>query len=137
MPSPVSNEPGKPVAAVTRDDVQCMHETAQSTEEPRSCGDKFRCIVLEVFAGSARLSKACRALGLEAVAVDQTASRSEQVPIFQIDVTTIDGVRKLESFIEVEKDAILHAHFAPSCGTASRARGRPIPGQDPSSGPQP
>ena len=76
-------------------------------------------------------------MGLEAVAVDQTASRSEQFPIFQIDVTTVDGVRKLESFIEVEKDALLHAHFAPSCGTASRARGRPIPGQDPNSGPQP
>ena len=117
--------------------MQYVHGTVQSTEEPRRHGDKFRCIVLEVFAGSARLSKACRAQGLEAVAVDQTSSRSEQFPIFQIDVTTTDGVRKLEAFIEVETEAILHAHFAPSCGTASRARGRPIPGQDPCSGPQP
>ena len=90
-----------------------------------------------MFAGSARLSKACRGVGLEAVAVDQTSSRSEQFLIFQIDVTTVERVKKLESFIDVEKDAILHAHVAPSRGTASRARGRPIPGQDPASGPQP
>ena len=77
-------------------DMQCVHETVQSTEEPRHHGDKFRCIVLEVFAGSARLSKACRALGLEAVAVDQTSSRSEHFPIFQIDVTTTDGARNLD-----------------------------------------
>ena len=43
----------------------------------------------------------------------------------------MEGVKQLESFIDVEKDAILHAHFAPSYGTASRARGRPILGQDP------
>ena len=52
-------------------------------------------------------------------------------------LTTVERVEKLESFIDVEKDAILHAHFAPSCGTASRASGRPIPGQDPRSGSQP
>ena len=111
-----------------------LHETVESSEGSKQ---KFRCIVLEVFAGSARLSKACRDVGLEAVAIDQTSSRSEQFPIFQIDVTSVEGVDKLESFIDVERDFILHAHFAPSCGTASRARGRPIPGQDPKSGPQP
>ena len=125
------------MADETCDMEECLHETVESTEGPSHSHTKFRCIVLEVFAGSARLSKSCRDVGLEAVAVDQTSSRAEQFPIFQIDVTTVDGVDKLESFIDVEKDAILHAHFAPSCGTASRARGRPIPGQDPRSGPQP
>ena len=41
-----------------------------------------RCIVLEIFAGSCRLSKACRGLGLESVAVDHTSQRSENFPIF-------------------------------------------------------
>ena len=110
---------------------------ADVTDESNQCQDNSRCIVLEIFAGSCRLSKACRGVGLEAVAVDQTASRSEQFPIFQVDLTDEVGFKKLESFIEVEKDSILHAHFAPSCGTASRARGRPIPGEDPCAGRQP
>ena len=71
------------------------------------------------------------------MAVDQTTSRAEQFPIFQVDVTDESGLQQLEVFIDVEKDSILHAHFAPSCGTASRARGRPIPGEDPTAGPQP
>ena len=117
------------------DDGSFVHDTA--AEALRSSSDNSRCIILEIFAGSARLSKACRKLGFEAVAVDQTKDRSEQFPIFQIDVTDSQSLSALESFIDVEKDAILHAHFAPSCGTASRARGRPIPGEHPRAGPQP
>ena len=108
-----------------------------AAEGLQSRNGNSRCIILEIFAGSARLSKACRKLGFEAVAVDQTKDRSEQFPIFQIDVTDSQSLHELESFIDVEKDAILHAHFAPSCGTASRARGRPIPGEHPKAGPQP
>ena len=117
------------------DDGSFVHEIA--AEALRSSSENSRCIILEFFAGSARLSKACRKLGFEAVAVDQTKDRSEQFPIFQIDVTDSQSLSALESFIDVEKDAILHAHFAPSCGTASRARGRPIPGEPPKAGPQP
>ena len=109
----------------------------EKTEESSQSNANSRCIVLEIFAGSCRLSKACRNVGLEAVAVDHTTSRSEQFPIFQVDVTDETGLHQLEAFIDVEKDSILHGHFAPSCGTASRARGRPIPGEDPSTGPQP
>ena len=112
-----------------------VNEMAAEKLQPSS--ENSRCIILEIFAGSARLSKACRKLGFEAVAVDQTKDRSEQFPIFQIDVTDSQSLNDLESFIDVEKDAILHAHFAPSCGTASRARGRPIPGEHPKAGPQP
>ena len=108
-----------------------------AAEKLQPSNENSRCIILEIFAGSARLSKACRKLGFEAVAVDQTKDRSEQFPIFQIDVTDSQSLNDLESFIDVEKDAILHAHFAPSCGTASRARGRPIPGEHPKAGPQP
>ena len=35
---------------------------------------------------------------------------------------------KLESFVKVERHRLLHAHFAPSCGTASKARERLVPG---------
>ena len=93
--------------------------------------------MLEIFAGSCRLSKACRGLGLEAVAVDHTSQRSENFPIFHADLTNDEDVRRVIEYVDVEAGNLLHAHFAPACGTASRARGRPIPGEDPSKGPQP
>ena len=145
LPSPQlsGDDTGKPVASgVSVNPVMEVeageHEPKQgAVEEQHPESVNSRCIILEIFAGSARLSKACRRLGFEAVAVDQTKDRSEQFPIFQIDVTDSQSFLELESFIDVEKDAILHAHFAPSCGTASRARGRPIPGEHPMAGPQP
>ena len=124
-------DPGDKVVDVENFENEIADETLRPSD------DNSRCIILEIFAGSARLSKACRKLGFEAVAVDQTKDRSEQFPIFQIDVTDSRSFSNLESFIDVEKDAIFHAHFAPSCGTASRARGRPIPGEHPKAGPQP
>ena len=78
-----------------------VNEIAAETLQP--CSVNSRCIILEIFAGSARLSKACRKLGFEAVAVDQTKDRSEQFPIFQIDVTDSQSLHDLESFIDVEK----------------------------------
>ena len=85
------------------------NEMAAETLQPTS--ENSRCIILEFFAGSARLSKACRKLGFEAVAVDQTKDRSEQFPIFQIDVTDSQSLNDLESFIDVEKDAIFTCAF--------------------------
>ena len=35
---------------------------------------------------------------------------------------------KLESLVKVERHRLLHAHFVPSCGTASKARERLVPG---------
>ena len=78
-----------------------------------------RCIVLEIFAGSCRLSKACRGLGLEAVAVDHTSQRSENFPIFHADLTNDEDVRRVIEYVDVEAGNLLHAHFAPACGTAS------------------
>ena len=113
------------------------HSPAPEVTEGSPTGaSNSRCIVLEVFAGSCRLSKACRGLGLEAVAIDHRSQRSENFPIFHADLTNNDDLKRVE-YIDVEAGNLLHAHFAPACGTASRARGRPIPGEDPSKGPQP
>ena len=107
------------------------------TEGSSSGKSNSRCIVLEVFSGSCRLSKACRGLGLEAVAIDHTSQRSENFPIFHADLTNESDLKRVIEYIDVEAENLLHAHFAPACGTASRARGRPIPGEDPAKGPQP
>ena len=75
-------------------------------------------MVLEIFAGTARLSRAIRDVGMSAMAVDKDSQRAQSVHI---------ATYALSDFIVKHSHMILWAHFAPSCGTASRARGRPLP----------
>ena len=43
----------------------------------------------------------------------------------------------LEQLIRAERHRLVHAHLAPSRGTASRARDRPVPGLPPNRQPRP
>ena len=87
-------------------------------------------LVIEIFAGSARLSRACREVGLRAVAVDKTVDRSHGMHIFQCDLTEPSQFDMLVQFLEAEKSNICYAHFAPACGTASRAREKRLPNME-------
>ena len=49
----------------------CADEFSQNTNAGKSC------LVVEIFAGSCRLSKACKDVGFRATAVDKIKSRSE------------------------------------------------------------
>ena len=84
-------------------------------------------MVLEIFAGTARLSRAVRDVGMSAMAVDKDSQRTQSVHIATYDLNEPDQVTALSDFIVKHSHIILWAHFAPSCGTASRARGRPLP----------
>ena len=84
-------------------------------------------MVLEIFAGTARLTRAVRDLGMAAMAVDKDNSRAQSVHVACYDLNEPDQLHALCDFIERHRHQILWAHFAPSCGTASRARGRPLP----------
>ena len=84
-------------------------------------------IVLEVFAGTARLTRAIRDAGLSAMAIEKDKTRTQSVHIAQYDLNDPDQLHALSDFIRRHHERILWAHFAPSCGTASRARGRPLP----------
>jgi len=84
-------------------------------------------MVLEIFAGTARLTRAVRDLGMAAMAVDKDNSRAQSVHVACYDLNEPDQLQALCDFIERHRHQILWAHFAPSCGTASRARGRPLP----------
>ena len=82
-------------------------------------------IFLEVFAGSANLSEAMRCKGLLVHAVDDKLRRQSKVSIHVLDLTR-------DNDVEVLLDMATHAnigsaHFAPPCGTASKARERPLP----------
>ena len=91
---------------------------------------KRSCLVIEIFSGSCRLSKACRRVGFRTAAVDKAPDRAENFSIYQCDLTNAAEYALLAQYIEAEKDKLLHVHFAPSCGTASRAREK-APGPPP------
>ena len=83
-------------------------------------------IVVEIFAGSARLTSAVRDAGLQGIAVDFDKSRSNGPHIALFDLNDPSQFSALIAFLEKERHRIIWVHFAPSCGTASRARERPI-----------
>jgi hypothetical protein len=83
---------------------------------------------LEIFAGSCRFSKACKELGLRVLAIDKDPKRAENFPVASYDLTRQHDFQSVCKFIEAEKDNIVFAHCAPSCGTASKAREKRIPG---------
>ena len=83
-------------------------------------------LVIEIFAGSARLTAAIRDAGMAGVAVDHDKSRSSGPHIALYDLNDRSQFDALVEFVRLEKHRIIWVHFAPSCGTASRARERPL-----------
>ena len=79
---------------------------------------------LELFAGTARLTKCFGQAGLKAMAFDKTSKRSEGQSVLEYDLSNRDEVDSLLRFIEINADLIALIHLAPPCGTASRARGK-------------
>ena len=81
-------------------------------------------IALEVFAGRARLSVAVRDLGLSSMPVDHQA----KCPDMRVTVLDLTDPNDLTTYFEMLCTAnIGSGHWAPPCGTASRARERPLP----------
>eukprot|EP00435_Cladocopium_sp_Y103_P032031 s3875_g8.t1 len=64
---------------------------------------------------------------MKSFAVDKDSKRASGIHTATYDLNDPDQLDALCDFIKLHKDTILWAHFAPSCGTASRARGRPLP----------
>eukprot|EP00435_Cladocopium_sp_Y103_P018181 s871_g4.t1 len=79
-------------------------------------------LIIEIFAGTARLSKVARDVGFQVLPVDKTAARASQIFVAQYDITQPDEMASLVELIRKEADRIAAIHLAPACGTASRAR---------------
>ena len=77
---------------------------------------------LEIFAGTARLSKIARDTGFQTLPIDKTAARASQIFIAQYDLTEPEALKAVLDILHTEKDRILAVHLAPACGTAPRAR---------------
>lgn len=104
------------------------------SEPPRVANDRqtvpgpdVKAYALEIMCGSAGLTAALREVGFHADGVDYHRCRFKQpFPIMHIDLSTESG--KAQFFELLLDPRLAFVHFAPACGTASRAREYPVPG---------
>ena len=107
---------------------QAFFRSERGHETNRFAGkDVSQLLCIEIYAGSARLSRAFRDLGFKTLAVDKITNRSEQMHIATFDLCEDDQLQALEELITRDADNIAYIHLAPACGTASRARERRQP----------
>ena len=83
-------------------------------------------VMIEVFAGSAGITRAARDAGLNAIAVDWGRNKHEtKAASLHIDLSSEDGENMFFSLMQEKRPRAVHV--APPCGTASLARERPLP----------
>ena len=83
-------------------------------------------LVIEICAGTARLTKTVRARGIRGLAVDKSKNRSCGTDIMVLDLTVEHDLNLLMQIISAEAARIILVFISPPCGTASKARERPI-----------
>ena len=70
-------------------------------------------LILEIFAGAARLSKTARDAGLQVIPIDKTSDRASQIQIALYDLTEPVELQSLTELLRSEAHRILAVHFAP------------------------
>ena len=85
--------------------------------------------------GVGKVDQSCKKPRIQGLAFDHSDNRSCGIEICNIELADPQQLQNLLEFITVEAHRIAAIWIAPSCGTASRARERPLPGQV--SGPKP
>ena len=83
-------------------------------------------LVVEICAGTARWTKTVRKRGFKGLAVDKTKDRGCGTEILLLDLTLDTDVQLLIQILSTEAPRIVLVFISPPCGTASKARERPI-----------
>ena len=82
-------------------------------------------MTLELCAGTAGYTAALRRAGFDSLGIDHSRNRhASQAPTAMLDLTTEAGQRVVREVLQSGR--LLYCHAAPPCGTASRARDRPV-----------
>ncbi len=83
--------------------------------------DISNAVVIEIFAGTSRVTDCLRQIGLRSCfGVDHIKVKNLSGPVSVADLTTPEGISLLKSWIHSR--TVLGIFLAPPCGTASRAR---------------
>ena len=103
----------------------CEQATAKESYNFSGMGSQDL-LVIEICAGTARLTKTVRARGIRGLAVDKSKSRTCGTGIMILDLTVEHDLNLLLQIISAEAARIILVFISPPCGTASKARGRTI-----------
>ena len=97
--------------------------------QTRLSGKSFTSLYfIEVFCGTGRLTAAVRKVGLrDAFGVDHIMHQRLRCPAIKLDLCTDEGLCLFYKCLDEEH--LVCVHFAPPCGTSSRARNIVRPGQ--------
>ena len=83
------------------------------------------CLIIEVFAGTARVRASLRQLGLKSsFGVDKLRSKNVMSAVVIADLCTPEGEELLMSWLRMDNVVVIF--LAPPCGSASRARQIPL-----------
>ena len=133
LPPPVGFRPQtqgcKGLTCVPSPQSSCLASrgAAAALEFTPSVAPLSKSLLIEVCAGSAVLSKAVKKAGMRAIPIDKTPKRASSIKIVCLDLTKPGQLVTLLQLLKSEKDNILLLWIAPPCGTASRAREKPLP----------
>ena len=94
-----------------------------SGSSPNVSQSKLRPLFVEVFSGRASFSRAMIQAGFEVVSVDHEVD-TRFAPVVSLDLSTGTGQRILTQILSSKR--LVAVHFGLPCGTASKARDRPI-----------
>ncbi|CAE7805718.1 unnamed protein product [Symbiodinium sp. CCMP2592] len=97
----------------------------EPVKPPLAVADSCNPLFVEIFAGCARLSKHCQALGFDVLAIDSPWNRHvPEHPLLVLDLTETTCQKQLLDRLLLHPPFAIH--IALPCGTGSRARERPI-----------
>jgi hypothetical protein len=83
------------------------------------------CLIVEIFAGSSRVTASLKQLGLRSsFGVDKVRSKNAMSTVVIADLTTPEGEELLMSWLNMPN--VVGIFLAPPCGSASRARQIPL-----------
>ena len=126
--------PAEPIGLVQQLPSGCASDVSQSTPKGlvqqlpsgRSSvvsQSKLRPLFVEVFSGRASFSRAMIQAGFEVVSVDHEVD-TPFAPVVSLDLSSETGQRILKQILSSKR--LVAIHFGLPCGTASKARDRPI-----------
>lgn len=127
-PSPPENTVSQVMSSsTTASAVPTEHsEGSRALDAVPSLGPVSRVVALEEFCGSAGLAAQLRLLGIDALGLDYSRNPQRPLaPIINCDMSLPSGQKTVYDICENAN--VEYTHAAPPCGTATRARDRPLP----------
>ena len=126
--TPAGAQESEPIRRAEEGSAPCTETFQEPGSNPGRLSENAAGVVprtFELFAGSCKLSKCLKAHGFAAVGVDHKKCKNRVGPRIVLDLSRSNSADFIEA--KVDEGDVFFIPMAPPCGTASRARDKPIP----------